>query len=54
MIPDSIPYNKYIDRSKLTEQEKPFVYIVRPSTSGSQLISSTINGLSGSRVGYSE
>ena len=32
MIPFTIHYDEFIDRPKLTEQKKPFEYIVTPST----------------------
>ena len=34
MIPLTFLYNEYIDRPKLSEQKKPFEYIVPPRTSG--------------------
>ena len=34
MIPDSILYDEYIGRRKLTEQKKPFEYIVPPPSRG--------------------
>ena len=36
MIPLTFLYDEYIDRRKLTEQKKPFEYIVPPPTSGSE------------------
>ena len=34
MIPLTFLFNEYIDRPKLSEQKKPFEYIVPPPTSG--------------------
>ena len=34
MIPVSTLHNEYIDRPKLTEQKKPFEYIVPPPSIG--------------------
>ena len=38
MIPVSTLYNEYIDRRKLTEQKKPFEYIVPPPSRGVGII----------------
>ena len=36
MIPVSTLYDEYMDRRKLTEQKKPFEYIVPPPQEGSE------------------